>query len=194
MLTTAESARGISPRAAHRTVRDCLQSTRAIGMTDVLSPSQVRAFSDCEVRCHGLSKTMMAQNICHAAVLAGHSVLFRSAAALLEVRRGPKNYAFYYRDWNHNYPRRLCRHLFPVLDAWPALRGDVWLIGPSTGQRIHAADSAIHLTLGYFQSTGYPSPESRLGRTSRALNGLTTNFDGGPRRRLQPGVMEGNPT
>jgi hypothetical protein len=34
-------------------VRDCLQSTRAIGMTDVLSPSQVRAFFDCEVRCHG---------------------------------------------------------------------------------------------------------------------------------------------
>jgi len=33
---------------------------------------------------NGLSKTMIAQNICHAAVLAGHSVLFRSAAALLE--------------------------------------------------------------------------------------------------------------
>lgn len=33
---------------------------------------------------NGLGKTMMAQNICHAAVLAGHSVLFRSAAALLE--------------------------------------------------------------------------------------------------------------
>jgi DNA replication protein DnaC len=29
-------------------------------------------------------KTMIAQNICHQAVLAGHSVLFRSAAALLE--------------------------------------------------------------------------------------------------------------
>ena len=27
---------------------------------------------------------MIAQNICHAAVLAGHSVLFRNAAALLE--------------------------------------------------------------------------------------------------------------
>ena len=27
---------------------------------------------------------MIAQNICHAAVLGGHSVLFRSAAALLE--------------------------------------------------------------------------------------------------------------
>jgi DNA replication protein DnaC len=26
-----------------------------------------------------LGKTMIAQNICHAAVLAGHSVLFRSA-------------------------------------------------------------------------------------------------------------------
>lgn len=33
---------------------------------------------------NGLGKTMMAQNICHAAVLAGSSVLFRSAAALLE--------------------------------------------------------------------------------------------------------------
>ena len=29
-------------------------------------------------------KTMIAQNICHAAVLAGHSVLFRAAPALLE--------------------------------------------------------------------------------------------------------------
>jgi DNA replication protein DnaC len=33
---------------------------------------------------NGLGKTMIAQNVCHAAVLAGHSVLFRSAAALLE--------------------------------------------------------------------------------------------------------------
>lgn len=33
---------------------------------------------------NGLGKTMMAQNICHNAVLGGHSVLFRSAAALLE--------------------------------------------------------------------------------------------------------------
>src|ERR1017187_7797531 len=33
---------------------------------------------------NGLGKTMIAQNICHAAVLAGCSVLFRSAAALLE--------------------------------------------------------------------------------------------------------------
>ena len=32
----------------------------------------------------GLGKTMIAQNICHAAVLAGYSVLFRSAPALLE--------------------------------------------------------------------------------------------------------------
>src|ERR1044072_8126313 len=36
------------------------------------------------VGANGLGKTMIAQNICHAAVLAGHSVLFRSAAALLE--------------------------------------------------------------------------------------------------------------
>jgi DNA replication protein DnaC len=33
---------------------------------------------------NGLGKTMIAQNLCNAAVLAGHSVLFRSAAALLE--------------------------------------------------------------------------------------------------------------
>ena len=33
---------------------------------------------------NGLGKTMIAQNICHTAVLAGHSVLFRSAAASLE--------------------------------------------------------------------------------------------------------------
>ncbi len=33
---------------------------------------------------NGLGKTMIAQNICYAAVLAGYSVLFRSAAALLE--------------------------------------------------------------------------------------------------------------
>jgi DNA replication protein DnaC len=36
------------------------------------------------VGCNGLGKTMIAQNICHAAVLAGYSVLFRSAAAVLE--------------------------------------------------------------------------------------------------------------
>ena len=33
---------------------------------------------------NGLGKTMIAQNLCHAAVLAGYSVLFRSAASLLE--------------------------------------------------------------------------------------------------------------
>jgi DNA replication protein DnaC len=33
---------------------------------------------------NGLGKTMIAQNICHAAVLAGSSVFFRSAPALLE--------------------------------------------------------------------------------------------------------------
>jgi DNA replication protein DnaC len=33
---------------------------------------------------NGLGKTMIAQNICHAAVLAGYSVLFRSAAAILD--------------------------------------------------------------------------------------------------------------
>jgi DNA replication protein DnaC len=40
---------------------------------------------------NGLGKTMIAQNICHAAVLAGYSVVFRSAAGLLEDlhRQGP---------------------------------------------------------------------------------------------------------
>jgi DNA replication protein DnaC len=33
---------------------------------------------------NGLGKSMIAKNICHAAVLAGHSVLFRSASALIE--------------------------------------------------------------------------------------------------------------
>jgi DNA replication protein DnaC len=33
---------------------------------------------------NGLGKTMIAQNLCHQAVLAGHSVTFRSAAALLD--------------------------------------------------------------------------------------------------------------
>jgi DNA replication protein DnaC len=33
---------------------------------------------------NGLGKTMLAQNLCHTAVLAGRSVLFRSAAALIE--------------------------------------------------------------------------------------------------------------
>jgi DNA replication protein DnaC len=36
------------------------------------------------VGANGLGKTMIAQNICHAAIAAGSSVLFRSAAALLE--------------------------------------------------------------------------------------------------------------
>ena len=33
---------------------------------------------------NGLGKTMIAKNICHAAVLAGYSVLFRTASALIE--------------------------------------------------------------------------------------------------------------
>ena len=33
---------------------------------------------------NGLGKSMIAKNVCHAAVLAGHSVLFRSASALIE--------------------------------------------------------------------------------------------------------------
>ena len=36
------------------------------------------------VGANGLGKTMIAQNICHTAVLAGHSVLFRTASSLLE--------------------------------------------------------------------------------------------------------------
>jgi IstB-like ATP binding protein len=41
---------------------------------------------------NGLGKTMIAQNICYAAVLAGYSVLFRSAPALLDdlQRQGPE--------------------------------------------------------------------------------------------------------
>ena len=41
---------------------------------------------------NGLGKTMIAQNLCHAAVLAGYSVRFRSAATLLEElhRQGPE--------------------------------------------------------------------------------------------------------
>lgn len=35
------------------------------------------------VGAHGLGKTMIAKNICHAAVLAGHSVLFRTTSKLL---------------------------------------------------------------------------------------------------------------
>ena len=38
---------------------------------------------------NGLGKTMIAKNICHAAVLAGHSVLFRSAAAIIEDLQCP---------------------------------------------------------------------------------------------------------
>ena len=42
---------------------------------------------------NGLGKTMIAQNICHQAVLAGRSVLFRSEAALLEElhRQAPES-------------------------------------------------------------------------------------------------------
>jgi len=36
---------------------------------------------------NGLGKTMIAQNICHLAVLAGCSVLFRTAAAIVEDLR-----------------------------------------------------------------------------------------------------------
>jgi DNA replication protein DnaC len=38
---------------------------------------------------NGLGKTMIAKNICHAAILAGHSVLFRSAAAIIEDLQCP---------------------------------------------------------------------------------------------------------
>jgi len=33
---------------------------------------------------NGLGKTLIAKNMCHAAVLAGHAVLFRTAPAILE--------------------------------------------------------------------------------------------------------------
>jgi DNA replication protein DnaC len=50
---------------------------------------------------NGLGKTMIAQNVCHAAVLAGYSVVFRSAAALLEdlhrqTAEGRRNKLRYY--------------------------------------------------------------------------------------------------
>jgi len=50
---------------------------------------------------NGLGKTMIAQNICHAAVLAGHSVVFRSAAALLEElhRQSPEGRRYKLRSY-----------------------------------------------------------------------------------------------
>lgn len=41
---------------------------------------------------NGVGKTMIAKNLCHAAVLAGHSVLFRSASGVLEDlhKQGPE--------------------------------------------------------------------------------------------------------
>jgi DNA replication protein DnaC len=52
---------------------------------------------------NGLGKTMIAQNICHAAVLAGYSVLFRSAAALLEElhRQSPEGRRSKLRTYAH---------------------------------------------------------------------------------------------
>jgi chromosomal replication initiation ATPase DnaA len=49
-----------------------------------LRMSGIKSFKPIAVGRNGLGKTMIARNICHTAVLAGHSVLFRSAAALLE--------------------------------------------------------------------------------------------------------------
>jgi DNA replication protein DnaC len=40
---------------------------------------------------NGLGKTMIAQNICHAAVLAGHSVLFRSARGVAGRTASPNS-------------------------------------------------------------------------------------------------------
>ncbi|MBM3748591.1 MAG: AAA family ATPase [Acidobacteria bacterium] len=50
---------------------------------------------------NGLGKTMIAQNICHAAVLAGYSVRFRSAAALLEElhRQAPEGRRYKLRQY-----------------------------------------------------------------------------------------------
>jgi DNA replication protein DnaC len=52
---------------------------------------------------NGVGKTMIARNICHAAVLAGHSVLFRSAAALLEElhRQSPEGRRVKLRTYAH---------------------------------------------------------------------------------------------
>ena len=41
---------------------------------------------------NGLGKTMIAKNVCYLAILAGYSVLFRTAAAIVEdLRRRPSN-------------------------------------------------------------------------------------------------------
>jgi len=50
---------------------------------------------------NGLGKTMIAQNICHAAVLAGYSVLFRPAPALLEElqRQSPEGRRYKFRTY-----------------------------------------------------------------------------------------------
>jgi len=52
---------------------------------------------------NGLGKTMIAQNLCHAAVLAGYSVLFRSASALLEElhRQSPEGRRAKLRTYAH---------------------------------------------------------------------------------------------
>jgi DNA replication protein DnaC len=65
--------------------RDVIE--RALGL-DFLPEARNLVF----VGPNGVGKTMIAKNICHAAVLAGHSVLFRAAPALLEdlQRQGPE--------------------------------------------------------------------------------------------------------
>lgn len=52
---------------------------------------------------NGLGKTMIAQNLCHAAVLAGYSVLFRTASALLEElhRQSPEGRRSKLRTYTH---------------------------------------------------------------------------------------------
>ena len=67
---------------------------------------------------NGLGKTMIAQNIAHAAVLAGHTVLFRSAAALLEElhRQSPEG-------------RRRKLRGTPTLDCCASMRSGIY---PST--------------------------------------------------------------
>src|SRR5207244_2885899 len=50
---------------------------------------------------NGLGKTMIAQNICHLAVLAGCSVLFRTAAAIVTTNRA-------FKEWNQVFPNATC--------------------------------------------------------------------------------------
>src|ERR1700676_2439309 len=91
MLTEEERAqleslahRARSQSLLARRARVVLASAEGLSNQSVAGKLRCSALNLILVGRNGLGKTMIAQNICHAAVLAGHSVLFRSAAALLE--------------------------------------------------------------------------------------------------------------